>query len=168
QHDELAGRVVIQRILPGLVTRSARYRSRRNPVDPAELSVAAAWIAVHSYDWRRRRRHVAASLISDATFQAFRRPLRLRAATEDLRSPQTFRALPAVPGPPNGIDELASVLRDAVDAGVPTHDIELIRHLARTGSPGRVARECGVTARTIRNRRDRAIARVREALDTGR
>ncbi len=167
QHDQLAGRVVIQRILPGLVSRSARYRTRRTAVDPAELSVAAAWIAVRSYDWRRRRRHVAASLISDATFQAFRRPLRLMAAGEEPRSPHALKLIPAVSGPTNGADELAAVLRDALDAGVPTCDVELIRHLARTGSPGRVARECGVTLRTIRNRRDAAIARVRAALDTG-
>ena len=167
QDDELAARVVIQRILPGLVSRSARYRSHRNPVDPAELSVAAAWIAVRRYDWRSRGRNVAASLISDATFQAFRRPLRLRAATEELRSPHAFKVLPSATGPASGAEELAGVLRDALDAGVPTHDIELIRHLARTGSPGRVARECGVTPRTIRNRRDRAIARVRAALEPG-
>ena len=49
QGDQLAGRVVIQRILPGLITRSARYRTTREPVDPAEIAVAAAWIVLAAY-----------------------------------------------------------------------------------------------------------------------
>ncbi len=164
-NDDLAGRIVIQRILPGLIARSARYRSHRDGIDPIEIVVAAAWIALRDYDWRRRRRHVAASLISDATFQAFRRPLRLKAATEATRPPHTFRRIEDRGWPSNATDELVLVLRTARAAGVPAPDLELIRHLVRTGSPGAVARECGVTPRTIRNRREVAIARVRAALE---
>ena len=46
-------------------------------------------------------------------------------------------------------------------AGLPTEDIELVRHLVRVGSPSVVAAECKVTPRTVRNRRDRATARLR-------
>ncbi len=164
EHDMLAGRVVIQRILPGLISRSARYRGFRDRVEPSEVVVAAAWIAIRGYDWRRRRRHVAASLVSDATFQAFRRPLRRRAATEEVRSPHEFKRIEANAGPGNATDELAMVLREASAAGVPARHVDLIRRLARSGSPGRVASECGVTPRTIRNRRDAAIGRIRAAV----
>ena len=53
QHDQLAGRIVIQRLLPGLIRHAARYRSRRDDIDPAEIVVAAAWIAIRRYDTDR-------------------------------------------------------------------------------------------------------------------
>lgn len=162
--EALAGRIVIQRILPGLVARSAPYRDYRTDVDPAEVVVAAAWIALRAYDTGRRGRHVAASLISDATFQAFRRPLRRKAATEEARAPHHFGRIEARNEPANATDELVAVLREAAAAGLPARDADLLRHLVRAGSPSRVAEECGVTPRTIRNRRDAAVTRVRAVL----
>ena len=61
-------------------------------------------------------------------------------------------------------EELARVLADARAAGVPADDLELVRHLLRTGSTGQVARDLQVSARTIRNRRERVTIRLREAL----
>jgi hypothetical protein len=108
---------------------------------------------------------VAASLISDATFQAFRRPLRLRSASELPCSPRTFGRLQAATGPTNAADELAGVLCEAGAAGVPAADLELLGRLVWAGSPSHVARDYGVTPRTIRNRKNAAISRVRVALD---
>ncbi len=92
--DDLAGRVVLQHLLPGLIDQSKRYRSFREPTDPMELAVPMAWIAIRSYDTERRIRHVASSLLSDALFQAFRRPLRRRSATEEVCAPSTFASTP--------------------------------------------------------------------------
>src|SRR6056297_414914 len=132
RHHELAGRIVVQRLLPGLVAGSVRYRHFEGRSDTSEIVVAAAWMAVRRYDTATRPRHVAATLISDAIFQAFL--------------------------------ELADVVRTARLAGVDDAHLELIRHLVRTGSPGVTAADCGVTPRTIRNRRDRAVDSIREAL----
>lgn len=159
--DPLAGRVVIQRVLPGLVTRSAPYRDYRADIDPVEVVVAAAWIALRTYDVERRPRHVAATLISDATYQAFRRPLRRKSATEEMRPPHHFHRIEAEPGAATAIDELAGVLREAAAGGLPAGDVELIRHLVGAGSTGPVATARGVTPRTIRNRRNAAVERVR-------
>jgi hypothetical protein len=161
--DELAGRVVVQRLLPGLIARAAPYRSHHDDTDPAELAVPAAWLAIRRFDTDRRRSHVAARLVSDATDQAFRRPLRRRAAGDRPAAPATFVARPTVPSP-TAIEELATVVREAAASGVPAADLDLIRHLARAGSPSIVADAHGVTTRTIRNRRDRAVARIRSAL----
>ena len=144
-----------------------RYRSFTDKADPVGQVVAAAWLAIRSYDVERRRRHVASSLISDAVFQAFRRHLRLRSQSEQICSPTTFIATPHHDEPTTPLDEFVTVLRDARQAGVPSCDLDLLRHLVRVGSPKGVAEQRNVTPRTIRNHRDRAIEHVRTALAVG-
>jgi hypothetical protein len=122
---------------------------------------------MRAYDVERRRHHVAPSLISDAVYQAFRRPLRKRSSSEEPRLPRSFtwiESFESVDEPSTAFEELAGVVRDARCAGVPDCDIDLIRHLVREGSPSVVARQRNVTARTVRNHRDRAVARVRLAV----
>lgn len=163
--DDLAGRVVLQHLLPGLIARSRRYRSFRDPSDPLEIAVPTAWIAIRCYDVERRTRHVASSLLSDALFQAFRRPLRRMAATaEEPRAPSAFSATPWHDDPDTSLDEFVTVLRESQLAGVPAHHIDLLRHLVRAGSPSAVARDRRLTPRTIRNHRDRAVDHVRLAV----
>jgi hypothetical protein len=164
RHDQLAGRIVIQRLLPGLIRRAATYRSYYDDIDPAEIIVPAAWLALRNYDVDRRRRHVAASLLSDATFFAFRKQLRRLSANEVVRPPQAFLRTAAPATSSTALEELATVVRDAQAAGVSTYDIDLIRHLVRAASPGTVASERDVTTRTVRNHRARAINNVRKAL----
>jgi hypothetical protein len=162
--DELAGRIVLQHLLPSLIIHAKRYRSFTERVDPMGLIVPAAWLAIRSFDVERRRRHIASSLVSDAVFQAFRRPLRRRSSTEQVVAPDAMAARSCDEASPTALDELVTVLHDARRAGVPTGDLDLLRQLVRAGSPGVVARERNVTPRTVRNHRDRAIDRVRTAL----
>lgn len=162
--DELAGRVVLQHLLPALISNARRYRSYTDRTEPITQNVPAAWLAIRSYDVDRRRRHVAASLVSDSVFQAFRRPLRCRAASEEVRDPQSFAQTSHHDGPATALDEFVVALRDARSAGVPTHDLDLLRQLVRVGSPGTVAEQRNVTPRTVRNHRDRALEHVRAAL----
>jgi hypothetical protein len=162
--DELAGRIVLQHLLPALIAHAVRYRSFRDRTDPIAQIVPAAWLAIRSYDVERRRHHVASSLVSDAVFQAFRRHLRVRSGTEHLMAPSAFAAAPCHDGPATALDEFVTVLREAQGAGVPDVDLDLLRHLVRVGSPGAVAEQRSVTSRTIRNHRDRAIEHVRSAL----
>ena len=164
QTDQLAGRIVIQRLLPGLISRSAGYWDSRDRVDPIEIAIPAAWVALRTFDLSARRRHIASSILNDAIFHAFRQPLRRASATEITRSPDSFTVTPAPEGPSGPAEELANVVNEAQAAGVPTYDLDLLRHLVRAESPSRTARERNVTPRTIRNHRDRAIGKVRQAL----
>lgn len=164
RHDELAGRVVLQHLLPALISRSKRYRSFREHTDPLALVLPAAWLAIRSYDVERRRHHVASSLLSDAVFQAFRRPLRRRSSTEEVWAPAEFADTCTVDQPDTAVDEFVVVLREASAAGVDPYDIELLRELVRVGSPGVVAAQRNVTPRTVRNHRDRAVEHVRSAI----
>lgn len=165
--DELAGRIVLQRLLPALIRQAVRYRSFTDRSDPIGVVIPSAWLAIRSYDVEHRCRHVASSLISDAVFQAFRRPLRLRSHAEQLREPGDFARTPWHDGPATALDEFVTLLRDARSAGVPAGDLDLLRQLVRVGSPGVVAQQRNVTPRTIRNHRDRAIDHVRTALAVG-
>ncbi len=161
--DELAGRVVIQRILGGLVSQAVRHRSRHDDVDPAEIIVAAAWIALRRYDTTRRPRHVAEALISDARYQAFQRPLRRLSATEQV-VPIDRLELRAAAAHGTPFERLADVVRTARLHGVPDADLQLIRDLLRSESSRVVAAERGVTTRTIRNHRERAVSHIRAAV----
>ena len=162
--DELAGRIVLQHLLPALIVQAIRYRSFADRTDPFAQIIPAAWLAIRSYDIANRRHDVASSLVSDAVFQAFRRQLRRRARTEEIVNPNAFAAAPCHDGPVTSLDEFVVVLRDAHRAGVPACDLDLLRQLVRVGSPGVVAKQRNVTPRTIRNHRDRAIEHVRSAL----
>ena len=162
--DELAGRIVLQHLLPALISNARRYRSYTDRTDPIAQIVAAAWLAIRSYDIDRRRHHVAASLISDSVFQAFRRQLRRCAMGEEVWAPASFAEAAHHDGPANAVDEFVTVLRDARRAGVPAYDLELLRQLVRVGSPSVVAEQRNVTPRTVRNHRDRAVDHVRTAL----
>ncbi len=164
REEELAGRIVLQHLLPALISNARRYRSFTDRTDPVVQVIPAAWLAIRSYDVERRRCHVASSLISDAVFQAFRRPLRARSATEQVTSPTAFTATVCEDGPRTALDEFVTMLREAGRAGVAADDLDLLRQLVRVGSPSIVARQRNVTSRTVRNHRDRAVDHVRTAL----
>jgi hypothetical protein len=161
--DELAGRVVIQRILGGLISQAVRHRSHDDDIDPAEIIVAAAWIALRRYDTTRRPHHVAEALISDARYQAFQRPLRRLSSTEKVVPIDRLELRAAAPyGTP--FERLADVVRTARLHGVPDADLQLIRDLLRSESSSVVAAERGVSTRTIRNHRERAVSHIRAAV----
>ena len=161
-HDDLAARIVVQRLLPGLVVQSRRHRFRCDGVEPLDLVVPSAWMAVKRFDVRRRSTHIAASLRSDAIHLAFRQPSR-RVSRSDVVEPSDFDKRPAATTL-GAFEELASAVALARRRGVADEHLELVRHLVRAGSPTQVALERGVTARTVRNHRDVAIRRIRAAV----
>jgi hypothetical protein len=166
RHDQLAGRILLQRMLGGLVLGAPRYRSFRDDSDPVELAIGTAWEVIREFDVERRGRGVVSRLVNDTLYRAFRGPLRKRVSTETMWSPMRLieTTLTELHEGTTALEELARVVRLADDAGVPSSDLELVRQLARVDSPRTLAAEKGVTVRTVRNRRDRAVARIREAV----
>lgn len=158
--DDLAGRIVMQRIFPGLVARSARYWFLSDGVDPIDVSVPASWMAIRQFDVERRPRHIAASLISDTIHVAFKRPNR-RVSRVDVVPDLDDTPMPSTVG---AFEELARVVATARQRGVDDEHLELLRHLVRAGTPTQVAVDRGVTTRTVRNHRDRAIRHIRQVV----
>lgn len=156
--EQLAARIVLQRLLPGLLAQ-VRRRRRAGRDDAFEELVASAWVVIREYDPRRRPACLAAALITGADYLAFGRAER--------------RPDPAEPMAPDrldervdhdhrtALDELAELIAEARTAGVSETDLDLVRGLVSVGSPSGLAAELGVTPRTIRNRRDRALHQLR-------
>lgn len=162
---ELAGRILVQRLLPGIIVRARRYRDHSCDTDPVAIAIAAAWLAIRAYDVERRPRQVAAALISDTMYLAFRRELRRRARTEVVMTDERFALIAADEPRATPFVELADVVRTATANGLPAADREFIRGFVRSGSSIAFADELGVTTRTVRNRRDRVVLNLRLALD---
>lgn len=162
--EELAGRILLQRLLPPIISHSQRYGALDRNVEGIDHAVGAVWIVIQRYDVVHRVRHVAAALVSDAMWEAFRRQARRRSDAEVAVPLTTFDERRAHDSPADGLVELASALRDAAQAGVPDEHVDLMRDLAAADSAESIARARGVTTRTIRNRRARAIAKIRASL----
>jgi hypothetical protein len=156
--DELAARIVIQRLLPGLLG-VVRRRRGCSPYVFDEL-LGAAWIAVRTYNTGRSPRCIAASLISDADYNAFRAKDRRRSSLELPVDPQ-LQVRPDV-REASSCEQLAVLLAEAVEAGMPAGDLELVRQLLATPTAKELALALRITPRTIRNRRDRITSRLRE------
>jgi hypothetical protein len=168
RHDELAARIILQRILPGLLAVVRRRAiAAGGPHGLLEELVGAAWITIRSYDLDRRPSSLAAALVWGAEHRAFRSGAQRRAAaectvssvvvskwSEDHVNPST-----RWPGPD---EELLAVLTDARAAGLADDDLLLICRLL-SGSVDKLAEELGVTPRTVRNRRNRVTYRLRRA-----
>ncbi|MCU0259434.1 MAG: hypothetical protein MUE78_00305 [Ilumatobacteraceae bacterium] len=152
----LAGRIVLQRLLPGLLATARRRRAARG-ADAFEELVAAAWEAILTYDVERRRPAcLAAALVWAADNRAFRRSARpLPIGPEPFDAARHAAAVTEA----HPLQELAEVVGDARRAGLTDDDLALLRQLLG-GRQIDVAADLRVTARTIRNRRDRLVARL--------
>jgi hypothetical protein len=162
--DAIAGRIVLQRILPGVISGARRWMSRDRATDPIDVAIGAAWLAIRGFDLERRHCAVAPALVADSLWIGFRRDARRKADQELSMASDVLSTHPAPDRRLDPTTAIAGTLRAAHRAGVPATDLELVRHLVRTGSPSVTATERGVSPRTIRNHRDTATARIRSAL----
>jgi hypothetical protein len=161
REDDLAARIVLQRLMPGLLA-TVRRRARGSSTEGLlEELVGAAWITIRCYDPGRRPSCLAAALLCSAEHRAFRAPERRRAADERVLDPSTLSSR-SEPCSATACEELADLLADARLAGIDDADLDLLRRLVEVGSTVRLAAELGVTPRTIRNRRDRVTYRLRK------
>jgi DNA-directed RNA polymerase specialized sigma24 family protein len=166
--DEIAHRLVVQRVTPPLVRRAAR-RAARHRMPFAEVVndlLAAAWLIVGSYPLARRPTKVAVNILMDTERSVFgREPATLRNTVPlppDELARHTDRASGTYGAPPEHVlDELSHVLREAVRAGLATDDAKLLAELFLLGIPAsEIAARDGVSPRWIRQRRSRAVRRI--------
>jgi hypothetical protein len=156
--DDLAARVVLQRLLPELVRVHRRRRWQHwHEVDFGDL-VATGWVVVRTYNPRRRPARLASSLVSDIEYREYRADRR-RIGHCEPDDPMTFDELVAEPLPDPTV-ELAELVTDP-DAGLSDAERELLRHLLSGRSAIDVARETEISTRTLRNRRDRIAGKLR-------
>lgn len=160
--DDLAGRVVLQRLLPGVVG-LARRRSA-SPAVRGEVTdelVAAAWTVIRTYPIDRRPDYVAANLLRRVEYEVFRKPTRRR-ATFTPRPSHHFDELRAPEPVPDAAHEVGELLDMAARHGFAPDELQLVRRLARGDTTVAIASDLGVTDRTVRNRRAGLTARLAE------
>ncbi len=156
--NDLAARIVIQRLMPGLLSVVRRRRGASAHV--LDELMGAAWIAVRTYNPKRSPRSIAASLISDADYLAFRSEGRKQSSLERPSDPMVHDH-PYL-HEPSSCEQLADIMAQATTAGVPDDDLDLLRQLLDTPTANELAARMQITPRTIRNRRDRITTRLRE------
>jgi DNA-directed RNA polymerase specialized sigma24 family protein len=159
--DQLAARVVLQRLLPGISTMARRRTGRGRPYHQVlDEVVATAWTVIRTYPIDRRHTYVAVGMLREIDYQSFRRARR-RLTTFVPRPLHTFDVQPAPVGTVGPADELRDLLEDAATAGFDPADIELARRLGRGETTRQIAQETNVTDRTVRNKRDAVTYRLR-------
>jgi hypothetical protein len=168
----LASRVVLQRVLGALV-RIAVRRTRSAPRRCAPLFdelCSTAWLVIGSYPLARRPRLIASNICRDTEYLTCVRLERLH----DRRrcGPLRERDEPIVDlsGRPvaHPSDELRRLLRDVGSAvALAEPELALLDALANGASTTVIADALGCTDRTVRNRRDRLVNRLRELATDG-
>jgi hypothetical protein len=159
--EPLAARIVLQRLLPGLLAIVRREQQRDRAVDAFDQLAAEAWLAIVSYRADLRPTDVAARLLNDARHRAFTTPRRKQERSREDAVPPARLDLPRLPQPGSSFEELTIVLCEARHGGLDDSDLAVVRdYLAGHPSTGQAA-EGSVTTRTLRNRRRRTIERIR-------
>jgi hypothetical protein len=161
RHDELAARLLLQRLLPGITASARRYGASWRPDEALDEVVATAWTVIRTFPVERRPRYLAANLLRDIEYRTFVLPWRRRATFVPQPS-QSFDLAPAPSPAVSPADELAELLELAEQSGLDHADLELARRLGSGESTAQLAESCCVTDRTIRNRRDAVTYRLRQ------
>jgi DNA-directed RNA polymerase specialized sigma24 family protein len=160
--DELAARIVLQRILPGLVRIAVRRAASVGGLRAAfDETAGAAWVVIRTFPIDRRPRHVAANLLRDIEYQAFVRQRRLVATAREVSTPH--HRLPDTPVPvgDDPLLELIDLLAEGVRAGLATSDREVLGLVVDGRSSAAAAEHLGLPARTWRARKAAATERLR-------
>lgn len=159
--DPLAARVVLQRLLPGLVAVARRRTtSTSRTADQIDELIGAAWVAIATFNPNRRPGNLAAALVADADERAFRRAWRRAAAREVITADGFDDVIDSTPTHPG--DEVRALLRLGRDAGMPVAELDLIRRLLTDETTDDLARELALTSRAVRYRRAQITDRLRD------
>lgn len=157
--DELAARVVLQRILPGLASRARRRgRTHIDQIEAFDELLSCAWTVIRLFPAERRPSHIAANLIRDAEYHAFVKRSRRRQVDQPVPDHELDRV---DADDVDALTELAQLLDDARRAGVDPDDLRLAAALASGRSTAEVAASLDVTDRTVRNHRRRVVHELR-------
>ena len=157
--DDLAARVVLQRLLPGLVSLARRW-SRRYDGDALADVVTAAWPVIRQYPLERRPLHLVANLLNDCEYHAYRRAGRRMM----MQVPVDERHLDAA-DECHQLEPLHEVVEVAAcTAALTGHDRRLLGLLLSGRTMVEVAAELEVSERTVRTHRDHMVTRMRQAV----
>jgi len=161
--DDLAARVVLQRMLPGMSVLARRRSSAfRGHLDAFDELLSAAWMVIRVFPVERRPRHIAANLLRDTEYHAFRRGAR-RLLVHDYTEPQRLDQAIAETGNVEPLVELLELVRTAKRSYISDADLRLLSLLLSCRTTRDVADRLEVSERTVRNHRNAVVHRLRNA-----
>lgn len=165
RHDEVAARVVLQRLLPGLISRSRCWGPRRvgGSTEAFDELVSAAWAVIREFPFERRPRHLVANMLRDSEYAAFRRNSR-RMLVHEFTEPRSLDTAVEYQAEIEPMLELADIIAEARSHTLTDHDLELLTLLANGASPAEAAKQLQISERTLRYHREAAVGRLREAV----
>jgi hypothetical protein len=160
--DDLAARIVLQRILPPVMAIiRRRYRVENQPInDVATTVISHAWEVIRTYPYERRPRKVASNLVRDTEYHAFVRPRR-RPHPLDNTVPLTEHSHPVATPSTHPAIELRGVIADARHDGLSDRSHAIISELAHDANTAVVAARLNVSPRTARVWRRDALNELR-------
>jgi DNA-binding CsgD family transcriptional regulator len=166
KHDDLAGRIVLQRILPPLIAIAAR-RGRivqGGFTEAFTLTVAQAWILIRTYPLDRRPAKIASNLVRDAEYHTFVREARMKRVDQCNLSEEMLGAAPAPSIEQTPESELRELLTQAQHQGLTERQIDILTRVGSGDSFDDIAADYGVSMRTVRGWRREAINVLRERM----
>lgn len=166
EHDDIAARIVLHRMMPAIMNMARR----RGPIFQGGINAAmsdaigTAWMIIRTFPHHRRPRKIAANLAKDTENYAFVRQHRLRRVPEiQLGDEKLYDAL-EFHYTPDKSSTFDDVMAEAQENGVRQHHIELLSRLASGEHSRDIADELGMSARTVRQHRKDAVEEVRRVL----
>ncbi len=164
-NDELATRIVLQRLLPPLISIAARRgKLARGGFDEALTdTVAQAWIQIRTYPINKRPIKIASNLVRDSEYFAFVRDSRLK----QLAVAWGDDVIDMIPTPEtevNSEDELTNLLMEVENWNLGTRSLSVLHQLAEGKSFRSIATDAGVNIRTVHSWRSTAISELREQM----
>lgn len=166
--DDLAARILLHLLLPGIRALANRLWWLDDGTEQASAAVAAVYERIRTYPYLRRPARIAANILADARQQLVRQARPQRPPAEPLPLDADLEgSLPAPPDlEPTPGEELLGLLRWAVGGG------HLSAEQARLIAASRVAdvpceelgAQVGLCAHSLRRRRQRAESLLKERI----
>jgi hypothetical protein len=165
EHDELAARIVLHRVLPAVLAISQRRGRiiRGGMYEALDETVSTAWMVIRTFPHQRRTSKIAANLCRDIEYHAFVRQSRLRSVDIDPRSELRLTLMASPDERIDPAEELHELLSDAEAAGLSDRHSSLLRDLATGMSTEQAAINRNMSARTMRNHKHIAINAFHQA-----
>jgi len=158
--DPMAARIVLQRILPGLLA-IVKVEQERNPrINAFDVLVGEAWISIARYRIDTRPTDIAARILHDARHRAFTNGRRRRVVEEVSCDAETLNEM-VVLATTAPFDDLVRVIGEAKRRGLEAEAVDIVGALLTHGTAVKVAAAQQLTTRAVRYRRDHAIGRIR-------
>lgn len=170
-HDRLAARIVLQRIIPGLISIAVRRApiTANGLTGAFDLVTSAAWLVICQFPIDRRPRRVAANLLMDIEYLAFVRDSRLKSSrNEHSLHPDAmlgveagrYRACDTGSDPVSEESAFDLMMHSFGMTGVSERDLQMLRAVAHDVNSTQAAAVLGLSPRSVRNRRENALVRA--------